>query len=702
MVASENSCPDIDLRILYVEDDAALAKLLKLQIQQRSGYVIDIALDGERGFAELQQHSYDFAIVDYNLPGLDGLQLIKRLKDHDIKTPVIMLTAEGDEELASEAMRVGAVDYLVKDGRGSGYVDKLCTAIRRVYKQQKSQLKKQKKLYNRQRLAETVFDVIKEGIMVTDARTVIQTVNPAFTDITGYAYDEAIGQQAGLLKSDRRDELFYERMWQSIKENDCWEGEIWNRKKSGEYYLAWLDINAIRDSNNIVHQYVGVFSDITERKRDEEEVWHQANFDPLTDLPNRALLVDRASEALGLAKREKTSMALLFIDLDRFKHINDCYGHAAGDAFLIEVGQRISSVLRHSDTVIRLSGDEFIVLMPLIHHVEDASHVAEKIIAIIAEPHVVHGHQTRVTASVGIAVYPGDGKNVEQLLSHADMAMYKAKAKGRNQLVFFDYKMNAEAERKAIIEQELLQAIVGNQLEMYFQPVFELQTNRITHAEALVRWNHPEKGLVMPDDFIPVAEESGLIIQLGEWVIDAVYDQLAVWKSKLDAPVKVCLNISPVQIVHVNMDKQLQEAISRADLPDGSVIIEITENVMIEGPERIKQKLDAMKEYGMSFLIDDFGTGFSSMRYLKKLPFNGLKIDRGFVAGVDIEAEKAVLVRTMIDMAHNLNLKVIAEGVETEGEMNFLRAHHCDYVQGYLLGKPMPAEQFLELLRHRH
>jgi len=693
---------DNALRILYVEDDAGLAGLLKLQLQQRCGSItIDIASDGERGLAELKEKHYDLAIVDYNLPILNGLQLITVLKDNGIKTPVIMLTGEGDEEVASAAMKAGALDYLVKDMRGE-HVDKLCVAIQRVLREQKSRLKKQRKQFDRKRLAETVFDVIKEGIMVTDADTVIEAVNPAFTTITGYAYDEAVGQTPGFLKSDRRDEQLYKRMWQSLDEHDCWEGELWNRRKDGESYLAWMVINAIRDASGVVYRYVGAFSDVTERKKDAERIWHQANFDPLTDLPNRALLVDRASEAMHLAKREHTSLALLFIDLDRFKHINDCYGHAAGDELLIEVGKRIAASLRQSDTVIRLSGDEFIALMPLIHHVEDASRVAEKIIDSISKAYEFSGRKAYVSASAGIAVYPGDGDSVEQLLAHADMAMYKAKAKakGRNQYFFFDHKMNEEAARKAVIEQELLQAITENQLVMHFQPVIDLHRNRITHAEALIRWNHPEKGLIMPDDFIPIAEESGLIIPLGGWVIDAVYNQLALWRDKLSEPLRICLNVSPIQIVHTNLEKQLQAAIHRSEPSDGSVIIEITENVMIEGPERIKEKLDTMKKMGMSFLID-FGTGFSSMRFLKKMPFDGLKIDRGFVSEVDRDGDKAVLVKAMIEMAHNLNLRVIAEGVEREEELVFLRSHDCDYAQGYLFGHPVPAEAFFELLRNQ-
>ena len=688
-----------EIQIIYIEDDAGLARLLQKQLHRRGGYNVGIAIDGEQGLRKLQQQHFDLAIVDYNLPILNGLQLLRILRDNGIDVPVIILTGVGTEEIAAAVMKAGAADYLVKDADG-GHIEKICEAIARVWQQRQKQ-GQQKLVFAKRKLAEKVFDVTEEGIVVTDANCVIQAVNPAFTTITGYSYEEAVGNNPSILKSDRQDDQYYGRMWSSINQSGSWEGEIWNRRKTGEVYPQWLAINAIQDKNGKASEYIGIFSDISIRKANEEKIGHQANYDSLTGLPNRALLVDRAGEALHRAKREKTSLAILFVDLDRFKYINDHYGHAAGDELLIEVGRRIASALRDSDTVIRLSGDEFIVLMPVIQHAVDAGRVAEKIIAAISEPFMISDNKTYVSASVGIAVFPGDGDDVGVLLSHADMAMYKAKEGGRNQHLFYDQQMNEQAEKKAVIEHELQRAIREGQLEMYYQPVTNLQLNRITHAEALIRWNHPEKGLVMPDDFIPVAEESGLIIQLGEWVIDAVCKQLLAWKHQVDESLQLSLNVSPTQMMHANLDRQLQAAITRFAAPAGSIIIEITENVLIEGPDKIKLKLDAMKAMGLSFLIDDFGTGFSSMRYLKKLPFDGLKIDRSFVSDVDTDNEKAVLVRAMIEMAHNLDLKVVAEGVETEAELAFLHDHDCDYVQGYLLGRPMPAEQFLEILQRQ-
>ncbi len=691
--------PISDLRILYIEDDAGLARLLQKQLQRQYGYQLDIAVDGEQGLHDLQHQAYDMAIVDYNLPVFNALQLLYMLKERGIDAPIIILTGAGNEQIAADVMKAGAVDYLVKDADG-GHIKKIHSTVQRVWQERQKQLQK-KLVFAKRKLAEKVFDVTKEGIIVTDANRVIEAVNPAFSLITGYSYEEAFGKTPGMLQSGHHDAQFYQKMWQSIDEHGSWEGEIWNRRKSGEEYPEWLVINAVHDEAGELTQYIGVFTDISRRKEDEEKIWHQANFDELTDLPNRALLIDRASEALRRAKRESTSLAIIFIDLDRFKYINDHYGHAAGDRLLIEMGKRIRSALRQSDTVIRLSGDEFIVLMPLIHHAADAGGVAEKIISTVSAPYMINDNKVYVSASAGVAVFPSDGDSVDVLLSHADMAMYNAKDSGRNQHLFYNQKMNDEAETKRVIERELHTAINENQLVMYFQPVTNLSTNRISHAEALIRWNHPSKGLVMPNDFIPIAEESGLIIQLGEWVIDAVCKQLMEWKGKVDESLRICLNVSPTQMMHANLDRQMQMAITRFAPPRGSIIIEITENVLIDGPDKIKIKLDEMKAMGMSFLIDDFGTGFSSMRYLKKLPFDGLKIDRSFVADVDSDNEKAVLVKAMIEMAHNLNLKVVAEGVEREAELELLRIYGCDYVQGYLLGRPMPADEFLNKIQKK-
>jgi len=484
-------------------------------------------------------------------------------------------------------------------------------------------------------------------------------------------------------------------MWKSIAQRDCWEGEIWNRKKSGEVYPEWLTINAIRDDTGEISEYIGIFTDITRRKADAERIWHQANYDKLTDLPNRALLVDRAQASLRQARREHTSMALMFVDLDRFKHINDHYGHAAGDAVLIEVARRIATVLRKSDTVIRLAGDEFIVLMPMVHQVADAGRVAEKVIGTLSLPYMIAENRMSISASAGIAVFPGDGDDIESLLSHADMAMYKAKERGRSRYLFFDQQMNEEVRCRNEIERQLKVAIREQQLVLYYQPVIDLHSNRITHAEALIRWQHPEKGLLMPGDFIPVAEESGLIIDLGEWVIDAVCEQLGAWCGPFAAKLQVSLNVSQNQMVHADLENQLAAAMRIHHAPAGQLSIEVAESVRMDAA---RDRLDKMRQLGIHFLIDDFGAGFSSMRYLKQLPFDGLKIDRTFIAGVETDGENAVLVKSMIDMAHSLSLTVVAEGVECEAEAAFLREHGCDYGQGYLFGKPVPAEQFQDML----
>jgi len=506
-----------------------------------------------------------------------------------------------------------------------------------------------------------------------------------------------IGKNPSMFRSERSSDAFYRSMWKSIAQRDCWDGEIWNRKKSGEVYPEWLTINAIRDDTGEISEYIGVFSDITRRKADEEKIWHQANYDKLTNLPNRSLLVDRAESALKRARREHTSMALVFVDLDHFKQINDHYGHAAGDDLLVEVAGRIASVLRQSDTVIRLAGDEFIVLMPVVHQVADAGQVAKKVIEALSEPYQLAEHSVTMSASAGIAVFPGDGDDIDTLLSHADMAMYKAKERGRNLHLFFDKQMNEEARCRNDIEKQLEIAIREGQLVMHYQPVITFKSNRITHAEALIRWQHPEKGLLMPDAFIPAAEETGLIIPLGEWVIQTVCSQMDIWSKTNIHALHICLNISPIQMMHASLDKQLSSAMHAHQAAAGHLDIEMNESVVANGSALISAKLDAMRRQGVHILIDDYGTGFSSMRELTRLPFDGLKIDREFISGVDTDGEKAVLVKTMIDMAHSLNLKVVAEGIETQAEASFLRQHQCDCGQGYLFGKAVPAEQFQDM-----
>ncbi len=679
--------------LLYIEDDTALARLLQKQLQRQCGFDVAVAYDAEDGLRALQRSHYDLAIVDYNLPNLNGLQLLHILKDNGIDTPVAILTGVGSEEIATEVMKAGAVDYLVKQSDGS-HVARIRDTVERIGAERATRLREQL-LLAEQRLAKKVFDVTREGIAITNADVEILAVNPAFTAITGYTFEEVVGKNPSMLRSERSTDALYRDMWKSIAQRDCWEGEIWNRKKSGEVYPEWLTINAIRDDKGEISEYIGVFTDITRRKADAERIWHQANYDKLTDLPNRALLIDRAQAALRQARREHSSMALMFVDLDRFKYINDHYGHAAGDAVLIDVARRITTALRKSDTVIRLSGDEFIVLMPVVHQVADAGRVAEKVIDALSRPYFFNGNRMTISASAGIAVFPGDGDDIDTLLSHADMAMYKAKERGRNQYLFFDQQMNKEAQYRNEIERQLAIAIREQQMVMHYQPVIDLQTNRITHAEAMIRWQHPEKGLLMPDEFIRVAEETGLMIPLGEWVIDTVCAQVGAWCGALDTTLQVSLNVSPNQMMHADLEHQFATAMRVHHVPAGRLSVEVTENVRMD---TIMDRLEHMRQMGIHFLIDDFGTGFSSMRYLKQLPFDGLKIDRMFIDGVDTNEENAILVRSMIDMAHSLNLKVVAEGIESETDAEFLRQQGCDYGQGYLFGKPVPADQFQAIL----
>jgi len=684
------------LRILYIEDDEGLARLLQKQLQRIGQCSVDTAFDATQGLTMLKEQHFDAALVDYNLPVVSGLQLINILRDNGMHIPVIILTGAGNEKIAANVLKAGAFDYIIKS-TGDDYLHHICRSVREaLHKQQKKA--QHKVLFAKRELVQKVFDVSREGIIVTNAENIIEAVNPAFTEITGYSYDETVGKNPKMLQSGKHDEQFYKLLWQSINTSDHWKGEIWNKKKSGEIYPEWLEINAVRE-HGVITQHVAVFTDITGRKASEEKIWHQANHDPLTNLPNRTLLMDRADEAMQRARRDKTSMAVIYLDLDHFKGVNDHYGHAVGDQLLIAAAGRISSTIRKSDSAIRVSGDEFVVLMPILHLAADAGHVVEKIISEVSLPYQLGENEIHISASAGIAVFPGDGDDVEALMNHADVAMYKAKKDGRNQHLFFNQTMNEAEEKRANIEADLQLALKEGQLMMYYQPVLDLRTHQINHAEALIRWQHPVKGLIMPDDFIPVAEQCGLIFPLGEWVTREVCGQMNEWTNQRAEPLQIFLNVSPMQMLHGNFGKQMVWALNEFNIQAGSIGIELTENILIEGPDRVKPAMDNLKASGLNFMLDDFGTGFSSMRYLRKLPFDGLKIDRSFVSLVDQDHEKAVLVNAMISMAHSLNLKVIAEGVEREEELAFLRTHDCDFVQGYLMGRPMPADQFFAMLQ---
>ncbi len=550
----------------------------------------------------------------------------------------------------------------------------------------------------RLRLAQRVFDVGDEVVVITDAERNIVAVNPAFTRVSGYDADEAIGKNPRFLRSGRQPPEFYAEMWSVIERDGVWQGELWNRRKSGEVYPAWLRINVYRDSEGRVINYIGLSSDISERHAAEAKIRQLAYYDPLTRLPNRTLLHDRVDQILAQASREGRLAALFFIDLDHFKTINDSLGHFTGDQLLCEVAQRMTGCIRRSDTLARLGGDEFVIVCGEAISMDGAAGIARKVLQAVAKPFTVDGHQLQVTPSIGISLYPQDGEDFETLLKHADTAMYRAKESGRNAYQFFAREMNEAALERLMLENSLRVALERRELELHYQPQIELASGRIIGAEALIRWRHPQLGMIPPVRFIPVAEASGLIVPIGSWVLKEACRQAASWRRAGLPPITVAVNLSSAQFRQQRFEETVAGVLELTGLPADHLELELTESIVMEDAELTVQALRRLSVMGVQLAIDDFGTGYSSLSYLKRFPIDKLKIDRSFVRDIVTDVDDWAIASTVISMGQSLRLQVIAEGVETVEQLDMLRRQGCHAVQGYHFSKPLPADSFARLL----
>ena len=550
------------------------------------------------------------------------------------------------------------------------------------------------------RLSATAFES-REGIMITDANNVIMRVNRAFSEITGFSPEDVMGKTPNLMKSDRHDAAFYAAMWEGIERTGAWQGEVWNRRKNGEVYPAWLIITAVKDDEGLTTHYVGTSTDDTERRKAEDEIRNLAFHDSLTGLPNRRLLLDRLNQALASSARSGKCGALLFIDLDNFKTLNDTLGHDIGDLLLQQVAQRLVTCVREGDTVARLGGDEFVVMLEdLSGNLQEAATqteiVGEKILAALNETYELGNYKHHSTPSIGVTLFVDHQETIDELLKRADLAMYQAKAAGRNTLRFFDPDMQTLVTARATMEIDLRRAIVEKQFLVHYQAQVD-SCGRVIGAEALVRWQHPERGLVSPADFIPLAEESGLILPIGHWVLEAACGKLAVWAAKPEmAHLTVAVNVSARQFSLPNFVEQVLAVVDYLGVRPDRLKLELTESLLLENAEDIIAKMLALRARGVGFSMDDFGTGYSSLSYLKRLPLDQLKIDQSFVRDVLTDSNDAAIARTVVALGQSLGLAVIAEGVETEAQREFLEAHGCHAYQGYLFSRPLPVEGFEE------
>lgn len=538
-------------------------------------------------------------------------------------------------------------------------------------------------------LAEKVIQTSLEGIMITDAKGRIMRVNPAFTELTGYRPDEVIGESPAVLQSGRHDKAFYDRMWATLGRDGQWRGEIWNRRKNGEIYPELLTIKAITDENGEITHYAALFSDITELKENERKIRHLAYYDPLTGLPNRRLFHDRLDLAIAHAHRSRGRLAVLFIDLDHFKKINDTLGHAVGDQLLEVVAGKLTDCLREDDSVARTGGDEFLALLPEIEDFEPVADVAQRIIESLSQPVILEGRELVIGCSVGVAFYPDDGRDGDSLLKHADIAMYRAKQSGRNTYSLFTPAMNEAVRRRLDMETGLRQAIDHGQFRLHYQPVVDAE-GRLVGAEALLRWDHPEWGAVGPGEFIPLAEETGLILPIGEQVVREAFLQAAEWGER----VKISVNLSARQFADPDLADSLFATCEEAGVSGASLTLEITETALMQDVEAHVATMHRLREAGFRFSIDDFGTGYSSLAYLRRFPLDCLKIDRGFTADLMASGDARSIVSATIALAHNLRLGVVAEGVETAEQARLLTELGADLQQGYHHGRPVPPEEF--------
>ena len=548
------------------------------------------------------------------------------------------------------------------------------------------------------RLAKYVTDNTSEGVVVCDTTPTVIEVNPAYCEIMGYSREEILGQNPGFTKSGRHDKAFFAEMWRELSETGKWSGDIWDRRKNGEIFPKFLRINTVYNELNQPLYYIGVFSDVTRLKEAEEKLSELAFSDPLTKLPNRALFHERLEQEIQGCKRRGSKLAVFFLDLDRFKDINDTFGHASGDSLLIEVGKQIRSSVRAVDTVARMGGDEFTVIISDVKDETVVANIATHVIEAIKKVVNVKGKEVVSRASVGISFYPKDGKTVDALMRHADMAMYKAKENGGDSFSFYSEQMNIESARRLLLESEMRHGIENNQFIPYFQSIMDLNSNTLVGMEALARWQHPGNGLVLPGEFIPLAEDNGYIIPIGRSLMREACRQVRQWQISSSLPLKISVNLSGRQIKSLELRKDIESCLYESGLSPDSLTLEVTESMMMGNVDDAVKLFGDLRSAGLKIAIDDFGTGYSSLSQLKRFPVNSLKIDQSFVKDIQTDASSRTIIQTIISMADSMGLDVVAEGVETYDQLDFIKGLGCRFVQGFYFSRPLPGDSFEKVI----
>jgi diguanylate cyclase (GGDEF)-like protein/PAS domain S-box-containing protein len=675
------------LRVLVIEDRESDFRLIERHLRQHRLPAECVRVAGLDELVDmLVRGSVDVVLTDYHVPGLELKDSLAQVQALSPGLPVILVSGQIGEEAAVELLKQGVWDVVLKD-RLARLVPAIERGLHEVCQQTSRRFAEEQ-----MRLAAVAFENTLEGIMVADADHRIMSVNRAFSEITGHATSQIVGKDLSVLGADRHDGGAYGRMWACLHANGSWNGEVWNRRCDGDTYPAWFNMVSVRDQNGKITHYVGVLTDISERKAAQARIEHLAHHDALTDLPNRSLLADRMQQAIAQAQRGERPVAVLFVDIDHFKHINDSLGHAIGDRVLVEVSRRIVSNVRSSDTVARLSGDEFVVLLPEAGGVEGVVRVVAGISAAIADLLQIEGHRLRMSASIGVSLFPKDGREAATLLTNADLAMYHAKSAGRSTYRFFSPEMDVQARERFRIDSDLRDALARREFSVYYQPQVESRTSLVTGYEALVRWHHPERGLLSPDAFLRVAEETGLIVSIGDWVLRQACAQCVSWRKR-GYRGSISVNLSARQFGQDNLLERVKECLHDSGLPGNSLVLELTESLLVEPTAASMKLLHDLRGLGVQIAVDDFGQGYSSLSYLKRYPITSLKIAQSFVDEIVSESEDRAIVQAVVTLASAMRLQTVAEGVEHDAQAYVLRDMGVDALQGYYFGRAMPASE---------
>ncbi|MDT8404568.1 EAL domain-containing protein [Sulfuriflexus sp.] len=682
------------IRILIVEDSDDDTELLLRELRKGGFDPVHQRVETMQDMqAALQASTWDIIISDYSMPHFDGIGALKLAKSLEFDLPFIIVSANIGEEIAVMAMKAGAHDYIMK-----GNLARLVPAIERELKEAKLRHSHRESEKQMQQLSSAV-EQTADAVTITDAEGNIEYVNAAFSDITGFSKQEAIGQSCSMLKSGRHNAAFYAGLWQSLTEGHTFQDIFINRRKDGNIYYEEKSITPLKDEKGKVTHFISTGKDITEQMATRQRLHHLSSHDGLTDLPNRSLFIDRLSQAISRARWNGRVVAVLFIDLDRFKNINETLGFEYGDSVLQAVASRLTQNVRDGDTVARLGDDEFAILLEDIYQKEDIPVVVEKIIKSLSQIHIFDEHELFVTTAMGISLYPSDGDDAQTLIQNADVAIHHAKESGSNNYRFYESKMNTQSLYRLNMESSLGKALEREEFFLLYQPQINLKSGQIIGFEALLRWQHPELGTVSPVEFIPLLEETGMINQVGRWVLRTACQACRTWNEMGLHDIKVSVNMSPVQFDNDNISHIVADALSETWLEAKYLEIELTESTIMRSPQKTISVLDELNAMGVTLAIDDFGTGYSSLSYLQKFPIDVLKIDRFFVKDVSKNNGGASIVNAIISMAHSLKMSVVAEGVEDNEQLAFLQEHDCEMVQGFLFSKPVPHEAAMQLLK---